>query len=506
MAFETKIPTTVLLADGRVLAIGGPTPAGSTEAIYDPATDRWERLAPMTEARDAPVALRIPDGRVVIGGGGRSGIDVFDPIRGTFTAVRGGIQAWSLTLLQNGKVLLLQFGYFACCAVDIFDPATGLISRSSLLASGTARTLPDGRLVVVDAYDVYIYTIVGDLFQLVAKQPLGGRLDDRAVAVLANGNVLIAGGDGDVSTYFRTEAGAYVYDPYHNTVKQIGSLPQAQIIRGMVNLADGSVVTTGGDTADYLAPEAPSDPLLYDPATGKFQLFPLPYGSSVVQLLDGRLLFVSGRSQVFAPTPRVVSSASLMGGVAAGSLAALFASQLAGIALEVVDSSGTVRPVRQIAGSSTRIDFLMPGDLTLGHVQVRQAGSDRVFAELDVNYVAPALYTREHDLAIGYFLRAEANGALTPFAIGGGLEMDERPLYLTLYGTGIRNRTTVGNVTCTIGGITVGVDYAGPDGGGVSGLDQVNVRIPEALRGRGIVDVSVKVDGVDSNTVTVEFH
>ncbi len=75
-----------------------------------------------------------------------------------------------------------------------------------------------------------------------------------------------------------------------------------------------------------------------------------------------------------------------------------------------------------------------------------------------------------------------------------------------LYGTGIRNRTSVGNVVCSIGGIVVGVDYAGPDGGGVYGLDQINIRIPGALRGTGRVHLSLKVDGVDSNSVAIEIR
>jgi uncharacterized protein (TIGR03437 family) len=406
-----------------------------------------------------------------------------------------------MALLQSGKVLLTQFGYFACCDAELFDPATGLINRiPGLRASGVARVLPDGRVVMVDQYDVSVYRIEQDVFQIVAKQSLGGSLHGRAVAVLSNGNVLIAGGQFDYPCGVCTDVAAYVYDPYRNTLKR-NDLPQPQQIRGMVNLADGSVITTGGDSADFYSPEEPASPLVYNSATRKFQEFPLPYGSSAVQLLDGRLLFVGGsRWQVYSPTPRVVSSASLTGGIAAGSLATLLGSQLSGIALEVVDLSGSVRPVRQIANSSARIDFLMPPDVTLGRVTLRQAGSGRVFAEINVNYVAPTLFTREHDLPLGYFTRADSISA-----IRGGVVIDERPTYLTLYGTGIRNRTTVGNVTCTIGGVVVGVDYAGADGGGVSGLDQVNVRLPDSLRGRGIVDLRLKVDGVDSDTVTLEF-
>ena len=50
----------------------------------------------------------------------------------------------------------------------------------------------------------------------------------------------------------------------------------------------------------------------------------------------------------------------------------------------------------------------------------------------------------------------------------------DTPVYLTLYGTGIRNRSSLANVMVTINGISVPVLYAGPTPN-FTGLDQVNV-------------------------------
>ena len=81
----------------------------------------------------------------------------------------------------------------------------------------------------------------------------------------------------------------------------------------------------------------------------------------------------------------------------------------------------------------------------------------------------------------------------------------DTPVYLSLYGSGIRNRSSLGNVACTIGGISVPVLYADaqPE---YAGLDQVNVALTLNLRGIGETDVIVTVDGQPSNAVRVNVQ
>jgi uncharacterized protein (TIGR03437 family) len=70
---------------------------------------------------------------------------------------------------------------------------------------------------------------------------------------------------------------------------------------------------------------------------------------------------------------------------------------------------------------------------------------------------------------------------------------------LVLYGTGIRGRTSLDQVTATIGGASAPVAYAGVQGQ-FPGFDQINVTIPRSLAGRGgLVDVVVTVEGQASN-------
>jgi len=85
----------VVALDGKIHAIGGRAPDGTTVAtheVYDPATNAWKELAPLPKARDH-VAAAVIDGRIHIAGG-RFGPptertdmhDVYDPRTDTWTS------------------------------------------------------------------------------------------------------------------------------------------------------------------------------------------------------------------------------------------------------------------------------------------------------------------------------------------------------------------------------------------------------------------------------------
>jgi uncharacterized protein (TIGR03437 family) len=78
-------------------------------------------------------------------------------------------------------------------------------------------------------------------------------------------------------------------------------------------------------------------------------------------------------------------------------------------------------------------------------------------------------------------------------------------VYLTLYGTGIRNRASLASFTATVNGVSVPVLYAGP-APGLSSVDQVNLGLTASLRGRGESTVVLTADGQDSNPVMVSIQ
>ena len=76
-------------------------------------------------------------------------------------------------------------------------------------------------------------------------------------------------------------------------------------------------------------------------------------------------------------------------------------------------------------------------------------------------------------------------------------------VFLSLYGTGFRAYS--GQVTATVGGVSVPF-YGAAAVPGYLGEDLVNIGpLPQSLVGRGAVDVVVIFDGKSANTVTVSF-
>ena len=85
------------------------------------------------------------------------------------------------------------------------------------------------------------------------------------------------------------------------------------------------------------------------------------------------------------------------------------------------------------------------------------------------------------------------------------IDLSTDTVVLTLYGTGIRHRADLANIKVKIGGIDAVVDFADKQGQ-FFGLDQINVRVPKSLLGRGEVIVEVSVEGKMANPVRVKVQ
>src|ERR1035437_3553433 len=83
--------TATLLADGRVLVVGGHNSESvlASAELFSPVTDSFRATGSMTMPRENHAASLLTDGRVLITGGGPSGdtnsAELYDPKTGPFT-------------------------------------------------------------------------------------------------------------------------------------------------------------------------------------------------------------------------------------------------------------------------------------------------------------------------------------------------------------------------------------------------------------------------------------
>ncbi len=253
--------------------------------------------------------------------------------------------------------------------------------------------------------------------------------------------------------------------------------------------------------------------------------------------IDYILPYWMGRYYGVISGAAVQSAAAPSVAVATNSLASLYGTNLAstiahadtqplpamlgGVSLTITDIAGTKKTAALLYVSPTQINFLVPDGIMSGPVQVVVTnGSATQTISATVAGVVPRLFSLSGSgggLAAATAVETQANdpGLQTPVPV---FECDnsgcipvpielsaDATVFLTVYGTGIRNRSSLANVTATVGGVAAPVTYGGPTPN-FSGLDQVNVSLPLSLRGSGKVNVVVTVDGQVSNGVMIEIE
>lgn len=244
-----------------------------------------------------------------------------------------------------------------------------------------------------------------------------------------------------------------------------------------------------------------------------------------------------------AQTLTVVSATSPTVGVTADSLAAVFGDS---ISTETLSASGTPWPTslgdisvvyvtdsanqQRMAGilfiSPSQMNIYIPPGVAMGLATISfpstglppGAGTAALrTVAVNIQKVAPGLFSAAGSgsgvaaaTAVRVTLPTEIQSPVPVFlcdqpvqcvAVPIPLGVDT-PVYVSLYGTGIRGAQSV---SVNIGGIVAPAVYAGPQPQ-TPGLDQVNFAIPISLRGAGMVNVSVITDGVMSNTVQLAIQ
>ncbi|MCI0389223.1 MAG: PKD domain-containing protein [Acidobacteria bacterium] len=202
---------------------------------------------------------------------------------------------------------------------------------------------------------------------------------------------------------------------------------------------------------------------------------------------------------------------------------------LAGTTVRVSDSAGIERLAPLDLVSSGQVNHQMPSGTAVGMATVTVTSGDGTVSigRVQVAAVAPGLHSANFSgvgVANGELLRIRADGSQSSEPVAQfdpaqnrfvGRPIDLGPatdqVFLILYGTGFRFRSSLSAVSAKIGGEDAQVVHAGPSdatGSGLifgPGLDEVRLRLPRSLIGRGEVNIELTVDGITANIVTVTF-
>jgi|HubBroStandDraft_1064217.scaffolds.fasta_scaffold18451_1 uncharacterized protein (TIGR03437 family) len=185
---------------------------------------------------------------------------------------------------------------------------------------------------------------------------------------------------------------------------------------------------------------------------------------------------------------------------------------LGGVTVMLKDSSGNVFPAPLFYVSPNQVNWLVPQNAAIGVATVTLTnGSITSTGTALISSTAPGLYTANEtgqgpaaaQVTDGqtYSNTFQCNFAGSCSLIA--IDIASQP-YLILYGTGIRG-TAQANVNVKIGNINAPVAYAGAQGA-YAGLDQVNVALPPALKGRGQLVVTITANGQATNMAQLLFQ
>ncbi|MGH9853859.1 MAG: matrixin family metalloprotease [Blastocatellia bacterium] len=265
-----------------------------------------------------------------------------------------------------------------------------------------------------------------------------------------------------------------------------------------------------------------------------------PTGMRNIIVSDGsRRTIITGAIELVAGSGPVatVNAASFTTGVAAESIAAAFGGSLAvapasatstalptslgGTQVRLRDSSGAEHLAPLFHVSPNQVNYQIAPGIAIGNTAVTITSADGAVSTGStlVEPVAPGLFSMSANgqgVAAALALRIR-NGvqsyesiarfdpprnqfAFVPIDLGPSTDQ----VFLVLFCTGVRFRSALSAVSHNIGGVTGSPLFAGAQSEFV-GLDQVNILLSRSLIGRGVINITLMVNGKTSNTVTVSI-
>ncbi|MGC2495258.1 kelch repeat-containing protein [Candidatus Binatus sp.] len=284
--------TATVLPGGKILIAGGVGASGralSSAELYDPISGTFSAVdSKMDTARAEHTATLISgcncagDGKILIAGGSSAtaslgstlrNAELFDPSTGKFTPT-GAMKA---TRARHSATLI----------------ASGPLAGNVLIAGGTSDE-SGGDVATAELYDPATgqFTPTGGM-STPRENHSATWLSPSVVSGSFAGNVLVAGGDDASAANDSAEA----FNPETAAFSPVGAMTTARTLQAAVLLANGKVLIAGGQSSDT---EFLQSAELFDPthatfaATGSMQN--LHAGATATVLDNGDALIAGGRS------------------------------------------------------------------------------------------------------------------------------------------------------------------------------------------------------------------
>jgi hypothetical protein len=319
-----------------VFLVGTPTPTPaptSTPTATPTPVSPFSATGSMTAARKSHTATLLGTGQVlVVGGRDNNGnvlasAEVFDPTTGKFTAtgnMSDSRESHTAALLTNGQVLIAggqDDSGAVVASAELYDPTKGTFTLTTAAFPGTGSNMTDSRefhtattlangqvliaggqnnsstiLATAELYDPAkgSFVLTTAAFPGTGTNMTDSRENHTATLFTSgflSGRVLIAGGLDSSSV---VDASAELYDPANGSFTATGSMAAAREFETATLLANQQVLIAGG----FGVSDALSSAELFNPATGTFA----PTGNltdarnlaAATQLGSGKVLVAGG--------------------------------------------------------------------------------------------------------------------------------------------------------------------------------------------------------------------
>jgi fibronectin type 3 domain-containing protein len=318
-----------LLSDGTVMCQNG---GGTTWYKLTPDSNgsylngTWTTLASMHDTRTYWQSQVMTDGRLFASGGeygtGGTNCETYDPLSNTWTQQpqpgRNLIDSEAVTL-PNGNVMVAALGTGDPCLIYDYIANTWSAGPASIDGQDEAAwvKLADGSILTVDPFGTNSERYIPSLNTWIADNPLpvevygyGGELG--AGFLLPNGKAFFIGATNHTAIYTPsggTNAGVWAaganipFNSQEGTSLGAVDSSAAMMFNGKILCALGTVTNFGSTTYFYEYDYISDAFTQVGSPTGGTSAAIIPYGTQMLDLPDGTVLFSYGNAQLYSYHP-----------------------------------------------------------------------------------------------------------------------------------------------------------------------------------------------------------